>query len=76
MSAPVAIAVVLFALMPIFGPQGAFWITGFIALPYIVGRVVYERVDGSWWVLAAAPMPFVWFAVLYATVLVEIFLEQ
>lgn len=76
MSFSTAIAIVFFAVMPILGPDGTFWLLGFLVLPYLAGRWVYNRFKGPWWVLAALPMPAVWFGFMYLVVLAEIALEQ
>lgn len=62
MKFPAVIAIVVFALMPIFGPLTAVMHgMGLLVLPYLAGRWVYERFHGPWWLLAALPIPFIWY---------------
>lgn len=62
MRLPALIAVVVFALMPIFGPFTAIMHgMGWLILPYLVGNFVYERSQDARWVLFVLPVPFVWY---------------
>lgn len=64
MKFPAVIAVVVFALMPIFGPLTAVMHgVGLLILPYLVGNFVYERSQDARWVLFVLPVPFVWYYV-------------
>jgi len=58
----VVIAIVLFAMVPIFGFTTAILHSlGLMILPNAVGRWTYDNFEGGWWILAVIPIPFVWY---------------
>ena len=65
MGLPAVITIALYSMMPIFGPSGIFFLSGFLVLPYIVSRWAYERFEGAWWILAAAGTPLVWLGLMF-----------